>query len=57
MRHLMSLKARRELLAVTAPRYQISPKKQKQLILDEFVAVTGYHRQYAIPLLKHYQAT
>jgi hypothetical protein len=57
MRHLMSLKARRELLAVTAPRYQTSTKKQKQRMLDEFVAATGYHRQYAIPLLKHYQAT
>jgi len=57
MRHLMSLKARRELLAVTAPRYQTSPKKQKQRILDEFVAATGYHRQYANPLLKHYHAT
>jgi len=57
MRHRMSLKSRRELLSVTAPRYQTANKKQKQQILDEFVAVTGYHRQYAIPLLKHYQAT
>jgi hypothetical protein len=57
MRHSMSLKARRELLAVTAPRYQTSDKKQRQKILDEFVASTGYHRKYAIPLLKHYQTT
>jgi len=57
MRHPMSLKARRELLAVTAPRYQMSTKKQKQHILDEFIAATGYHRKYAIPLLKHYQET
>jgi hypothetical protein len=56
MRHPMSLKARRELLAATAPRYQGVAKKQKQRILDEFVAATGYHRQYAITLLKHYQA-
>ena len=56
MRHSMSLRARRELLAVTAPRYQTSPKKQKQRILDEFVAATGYHRKYAISLLKQYQA-
>ena len=55
MRHRMSLKSRRELLAVTAPRYQAAGKKQKQQILDEFVAATGYHRRYAIPLLKRYQ--
>jgi hypothetical protein len=51
MRHRMSLKAKRELLSVTAHRYQAANKKQKQKILDEFVAATGYHRQYAIPLL------
>ena len=56
MRHRMSLKSRRELLSVTAPRYQTASKKQKQQILDEFVESTGYHRKYAIPLLKHYQA-
>ncbi len=56
MRHRMSLKSRRELLSVTAPRYQTANKKQKQQILDEFVESTGYHRKYAIPLLKHYQA-
>ncbi len=55
MRHRMSLKSKRELLAVTAPRYQVAGKKRKQQILDEFVAATGYHRHYAIPLLKHYQ--
>lgn len=57
MRHPMSLKARRELLGVTAPRSQRAGKKQKQQILDEFVAATGYHRKYAIPLLKHYPRT
>lgn len=56
MRHRMSFKSKRELLSVTAPRYQTANKKQKQKILDEFVTATGYHRQYAIPLLKHYQA-
>ncbi len=56
MRHRMSLKSRHELLSVTAPRYQAAKKKQKQQILDEFVAATGYHRHYAIPLLKQYQA-
>jgi hypothetical protein len=55
MRHRMSLKSRQELLSVTAPRYQAANKKQKQQILDEFVAATGYHRHYASPLLKQYQ--
>ena len=50
----MSLPARRELLASTAPRYAKAGKKQKQTILDEFTAATGYHRKYAISLLKHF---
>jgi hypothetical protein len=50
----MSLPARRELLASTAPRYAKANKKLKQTILDEFTASTGYHRKYAIGLLKHY---
>lgn len=57
MRHTMSLKARRELVAATVPRYQASPKIQKQGILDEFVAATGLHRKYANTLLKHYPST
>ncbi len=54
MRHQMSLKARRELLASTTVRYQKTSKKEKQTILDEFTASTGYHRKYAIRLLKGY---
>jgi hypothetical protein len=54
MRHPMSLKARRELLASTAVRYQKASKKEKQNILSEFTLVTGYHRKYAIGLLKGY---
>lgn len=50
----MSLKARRELLAVTAPRYQEVSWSEKQTILNEFVAATGYHRKYAIQLLRGY---
>jgi len=56
MRHPMSLKARRELLKAAANRYQKSSKKEKQIILDEFTASTGYHRKYAIQLLKGYSA-
>jgi hypothetical protein len=49
----MSFLAKRELLARVAPRYQGAPPKQKSVILDEFVAVTGYDRKYAIRLLAH----
>ncbi len=49
----MSFLAKRELLARVAPRYQGAPPQQKSAILDEFVAVTGYARKYAIRLLAH----
>jgi hypothetical protein len=55
MKHFMSLKARYELTAVTAPRYQRGSKKEKQKVLDEFVLVTGYHRKYAVTVLRHWQ--
>ena len=47
----MSLRARRELLESTAPRYRKASKAEKGGILDEFAAATGYHRKYAIALL------
>jgi hypothetical protein len=47
----MSFQAKRELLAQVAPRYQHAPHAYKSLILDEFVAATGYARKYAIRLL------
>lgn len=49
----MSFLAKRELLARVAPRYQTATSQQKSVILDEFVAVTGYVRKYAIRLLAH----
>jgi len=49
----MSFLAKRELLARVAPRYQGATSPQKSVILDEFVAVTGYDRKYAIRLLAH----
>jgi len=49
----MSFLAKRELLARVAPRYQSATSQQKSVILDEFVAVTGYDRKYAIRLLAH----
>jgi hypothetical protein len=47
----MSIQAKRELLAQTAPRYRAAAPRQKRAILDEFVAATGYARKYAIRLL------
>lgn len=47
----MSLSARQELIASVRPRYRAATRKDKQPILDEFIAATGYHRKYAIALL------
>jgi len=45
--------SKRELLDAVAPRYRTARGADKQRILDEFVASTGYHRKYAIQLLNH----
>jgi hypothetical protein len=47
----MSFRAKRELLVQVAPRYRAARHGQRSAILDEFVAVTGYERKYAIRLL------
>ncbi len=49
----MSPQARREVLKAVRPRYRKANRQEKKRILDEFVAVTGYHRKYAIQLLNH----
>ncbi len=46
----MSFRAKREVLAQVAPRYREAGYKERSVILDEFVAVTGYDRKYAIRL-------
>jgi hypothetical protein len=51
MRLTMSYRTRRELLIQIKPRYREAENKQKQSILDEFVASTGYSMKYAIQLL------
>ena len=49
----MTSKSKRELLEAVRPRYLKANKREKVHILDEFCAATGYHRKYAIRLLKH----
>ena len=47
----MSAKARKELVAAVAERYQTGSATEKGRILDEFVALTEYHRKHAIRIL------
>jgi hypothetical protein len=49
----LSFSAKRELLIQVARRYQSASHPQKSIILDEFIAATGYARKYAIRLLTH----
>jgi len=49
----LSYRAKRELLVQIAPRYREASSALKEVILDEFVAATGYARKYAIRLLNH----
>jgi len=44
--------ARDELVAAVAGRYGSCGRKEKTLILDEFVAVTGFHRKHAMRILR-----
>ncbi|MRS05879.1 transposase, partial [bacterium] len=50
---MMSQRSKREMIEVIRPRYLQANKAGKAQILDEFVATTGYHRKYAIRVLKH----
>ncbi len=50
---IMKRNTLQDLLEQIRPRYARSTKKEKQRILDEFVATTGYHRKHAVRLLRH----
>lgn len=50
---MMSQRSKHELAETIWPRYLKANRAQKVQILNEFVAATGYHRKYAIRLLKH----
>jgi Integrase core domain len=43
---------RKELLAAIGSRYRAASRSEKERILDEFVATTGYHRKHAIRALR-----
>ncbi len=47
----ISMATRKELLAAIKDRYRGKGRVEKNRILDEFVAVTGYHRRHALRLL------
>src|SRR5580692_5950671 len=47
----MRVATRRELVAAIRGRYRIAARGEKQKILDEFVAVSGYHRKHAVRIL------
>lgn len=51
MDNKISTKAKAELIGVLGQRYRESSKMAKTQILDEFIAVSGYHRKHAIRLL------
>jgi hypothetical protein len=48
----MVLRSRRDYLEAISLRYRRSSKKDKSIILNEFCAICGYNRKYAIRLLK-----
>src|SRR3954464_13377477 len=51
MARRVSMSTRAELLGAIRERYRAAPVPEKRRILDEFVAVAGYHRKHAIRLL------
>jgi hypothetical protein len=52
MARRISMATRNELMTALAERYARSSKAERGVILDEFVAVSGYHRKHAIRLLR-----
>ena len=48
----VSADTRHDLLQVVRERYRAGTKEEKRRILDEMVAVTGFHRKHVIRLLK-----
>jgi len=51
----MSPRSKREYTEAIHKRYKHASRSEKKLILDEFCATSGYHRKYAIVLLKSFK--
>jgi hypothetical protein len=51
----MSPRSKREYTEAIHKRYKHASRSEKKVILDEFCATTGYHRKYAIVLLKGFK--
>ena len=46
------MEARRELIEAVGERYRAAGRIEKKQILDEFAEIAGYHRKYAIRVLR-----
>jgi hypothetical protein len=53
----VTMATRGELVVAVCDRYTKSERCEKTRILDEFVAVTGFHRKHAMRLLRGQQTT
>ena len=53
----LTMKERKAVTAVMVARYRRASKKQKGRMLDELVTLTGYHRWYAVGLLRGHGAS
>jgi hypothetical protein len=51
----MSPRSKREYTEAIHKRYKHASRSEKKVILDEFCATTGYHRKYAIVILKGFK--
>jgi hypothetical protein len=54
-RFTMGPRSKKEYTEAIHKRYKHASRSEKKLILDEFCATSGYHRKYAIMLLKGYK--
>jgi hypothetical protein len=50
----LDMKSRQKITGEVSSRYRDAGKKEKSVILNEFVQTTGYSRKYAIHILKNY---
>ena len=51
---LLPMDTRRQLLRVLKTRYQAASKAEKTRILEEFILISGYHRNQSAPDVEEY---